>query len=290
MIINNFDTIREHLTFQPAMKFDAKTKKLKQLNDTYDRYIVQILARAKDAGGKKYGVNTSNRLIKTYEISSLDYFDKKRDHIIDLCEKNHARAYIHPQVRATYDCLKEMLKITLDNLENPTIKFQHILRSALCKMHKSRDPKWILDLDNDEMYGWTVEQIMLMVAENLEECKKNPKDLYLVPTRNGTHIITTPFNLKEVNDECYMMFEGTRRGASLEVILDALPDSATQESAKLDWATHTLTPFNYHEWLIEKFGKTNPSILPMVQKIQKNLHEITGWVHKDGMTLLYANI
>ena len=32
----------------------------------WDRYIVQILKRAKDAGGKSHGVNTANRLIKTF--------------------------------------------------------------------------------------------------------------------------------------------------------------------------------------------------------------------------------
>ena len=58
MTIDNFDIIRAHLSFEPAMKFDADTKKLKKLNDTYDRYIIQVLKRAKDSKGKEYGVNT----------------------------------------------------------------------------------------------------------------------------------------------------------------------------------------------------------------------------------------
>ena len=242
MTIDNFDIIRAHLTFNPATKFDAKTKKLKLLNSTYDRYIIQILNRAKDTEGKKRGSNTGNRLIKTYEVPSLEYFDAKRPHIIELCESNNARAYIHPQVRSTYDCLTEMIKIGIDNLENPTIKFQHIMRSCLCAMHKSRDKKWIIDLDNDEMYGWTVDGVLSLVKENLKSCKKSPDEAYTVPTKNGMHIVTSPFNLASAAKICPMMFEGVRKFPY----------------------TISVGPGEYEE----------------------HFHKRTGWLHKDGMTLL----
>ena len=80
MKIDNFDLIRPHLIFESGL----------------DRYIVIILKRAKDENGRKYGVNETNRRIKTYFISSVDYFDKKIPVIKDLCESNNARAYILP--------------------------------------------------------------------------------------------------------------------------------------------------------------------------------------------------
>ena len=246
MVIDNFDIIRKHLTFEPAMKFDAETKKLRTLNDTYDRYIVQILKRAKDLRGRQFGANTSNRLIKTYEISSLEYFDMKKPHIMDLCESNMARAYILPQVRSTYDCLKEMIKLGVDNLENPTIKFQHILRSCLCSMHKSRNKIWIIDLDNNEMDGWSVDEVVSLVKDNLVRCGKNPDELYTVPTRNGIHILTQPFDLVHAAKTCRMMFEGEKK-------------------------------FQYD--------------VPVGPGEYETHHEKkTGWLHKDGMTLLYLNI
>lgn len=258
-MVDNFDLIRSHLTFEPATKFDAKTKKPKKLNDTYDRYVVQILNRAKDADGKKRGANTSNRLIKTYEISSLEYFDKKKAHIIDLCNSNGARAYILPQVRSTYDCIKEMIKLGVENLENPTIKFQHIVRSSLCAIHKSRDKMWIVDLDPDCMTEykydqkknelttreWTPEEVMRLIQENLKMCKKDPKRAYFVPTRSGCHIVTPPFNLEAANKKCGMMFEGER-----SFVTDI-------------------------EW-------TGPGEFELKRK------KLTGWLHKDGMTLLYC--
>ena len=250
MEIDNFDIIAPHLTFEPAMKFDSDTKELKRLNDTYDRYIIQILRRAKDPRGKSHGVNTGNRLLKTYEVSSREYLERKRPHIIDICRLNSARAYILPQVRSTYDCLKEMIRIGVDNLENPTIKFSHIMRSCMCAMHRSRDRKWVLDLDAncmDEPSGgkrWTVDSVMELVKGELAACGKDPASAYVVPTRSGHHIVTPPFNLKSAQGKCGMMFEGRR---------------------SIGCGRRDVGP-----------GETEP--------LRRN---IDGWLHKDGMTLLY---
>ena len=258
MVIDNFDLFRNKLTFKKATKFDSEIGKVVEINDTYDRYIVQILRRAKDPGGKSQGVNTGNRLIKTYEISSLEYFDKKREHIIDLCRANGARAYILPQVRSTYDCLKEMIKLGVDNLENPTVKFQHILRSSLCSMHKSRDKMWILDLDADCMReyvydakkaevnvrDWTPDEVMELVRGNREKCGKDQNRAYFVQTKSGCHIVSPPFNLQAAAKECSLMFEGEKT-TTCEVV-----------------------------W-------TGPGEFELKTK------KITGWLHKDGMSLLY---
>jgi len=262
MTIDNFDIFRNHLTFEKARKFDPSTGNIETINDTYDRYVVQILKRAKDADGKSHGVNTGNRLLKTYEISSLEYYDRKREHIIDICKANGARAYILPQVRSTYDCLKEMLKIGIDNLENPTVKFQHILRSCLCSMHKSRDKKWILDLDNDCMTeydtakdrhplfqefrfkDWTVEQVLALVQDELVACGKSKDDAFVVPTVSGHHIVTRPFNLAKAYEKCSMMYE---------------------------WLQLKL---------VDQVAISPCETKPVVK-------DVTGWLHKDGMSLLY---
>lgn len=259
MIIDNFNIFRSHLTFEPAKKFNPKTGNLEIINDTYDRYIVQILQRAKDT--KQFGANTGgNRLIKTYEISSLEYFDKKETHIKELCIQNNARAYILPQVRSTYDCLKEMIKIGVDNLENPTIKFQHILRSCMCSMHKSRAKRWILDLDKDCMTEylvnpsnfpvgrkeWTVDEVLKLVQDSLVKCGKKAEDAYVVPTKSGHHIITEPFDLQKAMKQCNMFYEGEQK-----------------------------------KFVDVKF--TGPDESEAVIK------SIVGWLHKDGMSLLYYN-
>lgn len=256
MTIDNFDIFRQHITFEKARKFDPNSGNIETINDTYDRYIVQIIQRAKDLGGKHICANTSSRLLKTYEISSLEYFDKKREHIIEICKANSARAYILPQVRSTYDCLKEMIKIGVDNLENPTIKFHHILRSCMCSMHKSRDKKWILDLDDDCMVEhivngdeviekkWTVNDVLALVKKMLIACGKPEDAAYVVKTKSGHHIVSSPFDLQKAYKECSMLYEG--------------------QQVKTVGVKHT-----------------GPGEFEFVSK------KTVGWLHKDGMSLLY---
>lgn len=252
-MIDNFDIIRSHLTFE----------------SNFDRYIIHIIKRAKDDKGVEYGSNETNRLIKTFYITSLEYFDKKVPVIKDLCDSNNARAYILPQVRNNEDCLKELLKIVVDNLSNPTQKPDHLIRSAYCGYHGSRDKKWILDLDNDNMteyrheirYGgcstwsktWTPEEVLKLVQDQLVECKKTKEDAWMVPTRNGHCIVTSPFNLIKASEQCTMLFQGV----SKKVV------GKHKEPHPVD--------FQYS-----------------VSREKLDEKDINGWLIKDGMCLLYV--
>lgn len=306
MTIDNFDLFRSHLEFKKAVKNGGK-KDDKEIADTYDRYIIQILRRAKDVSGREYGVNTDNRLIKTYEVSSLEYYDKKKDTIIDLCKLNHARAYILPQVRSVHDCLVELLKLGLGSLDNPTIKFQHILRSALCRMHKSRDKKWIIDLDKDEMFGVTQDEVFNYVKSALKEVGKEESDAFIVPTKNGCHIVLRPIDSMKINKRFPLAFKGVRKGYRYETVLQWLDDNATQNDVfdpMYTERTYILTaleelktnPFNVAK--VEEIIKTavtgsgkyldTKQVTKLIESLRAKCKvDITGWMHHDDMSLLY---
>lgn len=237
-MIDNFDIIRSHLTFE----------------SDFDRYIVHIIKRAKDDRGVEYGSNETNRLIKTFYITSLEYFDRKIPVIKDLCESNGARAYILPQVRNNEDCMKELLKIVVDNLGNPTLKPDRLIRSAYCGYHGSRDKKWIIDLDSDNMVEyiskdkkktWKPEKVLEFVQKQLVNIGKSENDAWMIPTKNGHCIVTSPFDLQKAYKKCSMMFQGQQ---------------------KMEVGT-------------EYFG---------IEEHPK-MKAVTGWMIKDGMALLYVN-
>ena len=200
MVVDNFDLIRGRLEFET----DPKT------GSTFDRYIVNILRRVKDFPEKDFEKNESSRMIKTFEIMSADYFDRKRETIIDLCEKNSARAYFLPQVRSSRDCLKSLIKECLENLDNPVTKISSLARKSICGTHTSRSKRWVLDLDEKELRGYPYDLVMEIVRKNLTKCGKNPDDAFWVPTVHGKHIVTPPFNLLEANKRCEYLFEGTK--------------------------------------------------------------------------------
>ena len=264
MEIDNFDIIRKHLDF-----VDSKL----------DRYIVHILRRPKDispAMKNELGANEAQRLIKTYYIDSLEYFDKKIPAMKELCRANNARAYIIVQPKDNFECLMNLGKKIFDTIQNKnySVKPEHLIRQAYCEQHKTRKKQWIIDLDFDEMteychsvnFGrtsywtktWTVQEVKEIILEehrNLQNLLNeiNPKSalfneedfLYTVPTKNGVHIITKPFNLASVQKKCGLMFEGRK--------------------------------------------KFTEEISCGLGEYEYKYHEQTGWLHKDGMTLLYFN-
>lgn len=248
MTIDNFDIIRSHLDF-----IDTKL----------DRYIVHILRRPKDLCSEyknTLGSNEAQRLIRTYYIDSLEYFDRKIPAIKELCHANRARAYIIVQPKDNFECLTNLGEKIFETLRNKnySVKPEHLMRQAFCEWHKTRKKQWVIDLDKDEMVEfkadsrgrpagkreWTVDEVHDLVKSELEACGKDPSLAYRVPTRNGVHIITPPFNLQSAMSKCSMMFEGCEK-----------------------------VPVELHWTGIDTYDIKHK--------------QVTGWLHKDGMTLLY---
>ena len=232
MTIDNFDIIKKHLDFKSPL----------------DRYIVHILRRPKDCEelANQLGSNEAQRLIRTYYIDSLEYFERKIPAMKELCHSCNARAYIIPQVKDNFECLLNLGKKIFDTIQNKnySVKPEHLIRQAYCEYHKSRKKVWIIDLDDKEMYGWKLEQVVELVKKWLKEAGKSEDDMYVVPTKHGHHIITSPFNLQAANKECDMMFEGVKK------------------------------------FIRQDFSK-------IVGKGTDGYEQRNGWLHKDGMALLY---
>ena len=266
MTIDNFDIIRKHLDF-----IDTKL----------DRYVVHILRRPKDISSEMknaLGANESQRLIKTYYIDSLEYFDKKREAIKELCRANNARAYIIVQPKDNFECLLNLGEKIFETIRNKnySVKPEHLIRQAFCEWHKTRKKQWILDLDRDAMvetwvqrnFGrnvlckreWTLEKVQELVKKHLKLVGKSEDEMYTVPTKNGWHIVTSPVNLIAIHKECGLVFEGRqKRAIELE---------------------------QYHLNPGDKGYAGSPGLDTRYKIIEK---EITGWLHKDGMTLLFLD-
>lgn len=242
-MIDNFDKLINYIDFK----------------EPTDRYIVHILRRPKDIKNlqNQLGSNEAQRLIRTYYIDSKEYFKAKVSAIKELCHSCNARAYLIVSPKDNFECLLNLGKKVLDTIQNKnfSVKPEHLLRQAYCENHKTRRKLWILDLDNDEMHGWTVDKVVALVKSELkdieEKCKKTSHkyttrledQVIVVPTRNGCHVITPPFNLNHALSKCEMMYEGVKT-------------------------------------FIERVD-SGPGEYKEVK------HKRVGWLHKDGMTLLF---
>lgn len=95
-----------------------------------------------------------------------------------------------------------------------------------------------------EKREWTLDEVVGLVKKSLVECGKSEDDMYVVDTKNGWHVVTSPFNLQKAYSECSLLFEGEHK-----------------INTDIAW--------------------TGPG------EFEYRSGRIIGWLHKDGMSLLY---
>ena len=177
-MINNYEIIK------PLLDFPDK--------DTF--YLLSILQRKKE--NPELGSNS--RVIKNYYINSIEYLEKRMPEIISLCDMFNARAMLRLNKRSyRKTAFKAMINMS-NSMGNQEFKFvQKSYDRAVGQGHNDKVKKWILDIDKP--YG---EEWLLMVKETINNIEPlGNKILKELPTKNGVHLITTPFNLKDFKQE-----------------------------------------------------------------------------------------
>lgn len=205
-----------------------------------DCYYIQLLRRQSDdphtngVSDPRYHGNMHSRSIKDYLIPSLEAFDKAKEDIIQMCDMFNVRAYIRLNKRSYKSVDIEMLKNIVDQLRSGTFGSPYnLVASAAGQVCDAGDDKtWIVDLDKE--YLPYQEDILRMMfdcepyarhikseAETLKRCcdqldiceevslelaiertiKGVMDETPIIPTKNGRHIISKPFNIQAMTDK-----------------------------------------------------------------------------------------
>jgi len=184
---NNFEQIRSTLRFE----------------DDYF-YFIQIIQRKKE---NPELANSNNRIIRSYNISSLDKFDKNKDEIIKLCETFNARAYIYLNRRKwskiALECLRHNAELIANKqYENIKSNFETVIGRT--NGESSETKTWMIDIDMNDL---EVVNKIERIINSIEPIDRTiTKLMHTVPTKNGYHMITKPFNRAEFNK--YMQLQG----------------------------------------------------------------------------------
>lgn len=176
MKVDNFDLIKKHIHTS---------------DDGNEFYMLQVMRRTKDQIG--YEGKRKQSVIKSYFISSPDYLDSKRDEIIGLCEMFNARAYINLNKKSYKQVSLKALGILAGKIANEDYNIKTLFESAAgqtgaCDGYKT----WLVDFDSKDLDE--LERIKGII-DSIEPIGVN-KIVESVPTRNGYHLITRPFNKK----------------------------------------------------------------------------------------------
>lgn len=193
--------------------------KLLDFKEPGDFYVFHVIQRAKDkrANGTLRPGDTRDegqRLIKTWYVDSLDYFDRKLQLMKEIADANYARLYFLPQVRNRLTVNRVLAKAIIDAIDDDHLRYDHLVRTAVCGCHASREKRWILDVDDDIFAGDHEKSKDL--AEALEKdvlswwqaCpgKEKEKPFTLIyETRNGWGVLTKPFDVRILPSPSFLL-------------------------------------------------------------------------------------
>ena len=168
-------------------------KQLLNFTDEGDFYMLYVFKRKKDQPEGEKDNHQSVRTIKTYCVSSLEYLDKRYDEIKQLCEMFKARAYIHVQKQNHKDVSLNMMVALAERIRNGQTKQQHLFDSVVGQI-KTQEKRWIVDVDMKS------DEALLKIMKLVNKCRPEGNKIYAtIPTKNGYHLITGRFDVKEFN-------------------------------------------------------------------------------------------
>lgn len=177
-MINNIELIK------PLLNFEEKG----------DFYMLYILKRKKDQPEGERDNHQSVRTIRSYCIKSIEQLEAKYDEIQLLCETFKARAYIHVQKQNHRDVSLNMMVALAQRIQDGNLEQQNLFDSVVGQL-KTYEKRWIVDIDSKN--PTTVLEISKFINSLRPEGEKIEA---VIPTKNGVHLITKRFDVKEFKE------------------------------------------------------------------------------------------
>lgn len=175
MTVDNFDLVRKYLVFDKDSDSDLF-------------YYVQIIQRKKDEG---VTIKKNCKMIRSYYITSLRYWDDHVEQIKELCRLFKARAYIHLNARSWKKCTLMAFGELATYLRNDQCSSLRKLTEEMAGKYIADGVQktWIVDIDSKD------DDVVSEISMTVNECMpQGNKVVDLIPTKNGYHLITKPFN------------------------------------------------------------------------------------------------
>lgn len=196
---DNFERYREYIEICGGLPDNNEHGNL----DKY--YCIELMRRGKD----NPDLPAANYHFRNYYIYSWRDLDKKEQEIKDICTLLRLRAY----ASVNY---KLMSQVALDTLAESARrvaahdykKFYNIFESCSGKFEPTKDSKWVVDVDDEDM-GLVDSTIYLHKLEefiNSMRSGHSPNIIYTMPTKSGWHYITHPFHLAQFQKEFRVVF------------------------------------------------------------------------------------
>ena len=200
MTVDNFELIDRLLEFRSDDDF----------------YLLQIIKRAKENDG----MTSNNQVFKTVYIQRPGQLLELKDDLTRQAAMFNARIYINLNVKSfrkcTLQCLGEIARRVENNdYKRPYRIFDSVAGASGCTGQK----RWVVDIDWDgvpetedrELFVSELEQYI----DTLKPETESSKVVARVPTRNGVHLITEPFDLGDFRKSYYRSMDVHKNNPTL---------------------------------------------------------------------------
>jgi hypothetical protein len=192
-------------------------KSLLNFSEKGDFYMLYVFKRKKDQPEGERDNHQSVRTIKTYCIESIDHLERRYDEIKQLCEMFKARAYIHVQKQNHKDVSLNMLSSLAERIRDGVSNQKGLFDSVVGQI-KTQEKRWIVDIDTKDI------QVLRNVQVTINGCKpEGPKTKYVIPTKNGFHLITDKFDVLEFKKQ-YPEIDIQKKNPTLLYLPNSLDD------------------------------------------------------------------
>jgi len=171
-------------------------KPLLNFSEEGDFYQLYVLLRKKDQTTDKAN-HQSVRTIKSYCITSIEYLDKRYEEIKMLCEVFKARAYIHVCKQNHRDVGMNMITEIVTRIQSGQINQKNVFDSVVGQL-KTQEKRWIIDIDSHSI---SEKNRVINIIERVRPTDKGSKIEAVIPTKNGIHLITKRFDVKDFTDQ-----------------------------------------------------------------------------------------
>lgn len=179
----------------------VQISKMLKFRDDDDFYFLQIIQRKKDINPDNTivfsGKNNNSRMIKMYQITSVDQLLSLKQEITALCNIFNARAGIDLNRKSLKASSLQTARLIMDQFLNNNYKDAMKAYSSVCGRYSNEPGKrWLIDIDEKKIPNGMIEYI-----NNSCRPMNTTKVLGFVPSRSGLHVISKPFDLKNFYKE-----------------------------------------------------------------------------------------
>ena len=162
-------------------------------NTDDDFYYLQVMQRRKEHAD----LSKNSRVIKNYYIRNLDYLLKRYDTIKDMCDYFGARACLRLNKRSFKKvAFRTMQNIVAQMMQDDFMSARQAFSKACGQCHNDKNKKWIVDIDTHDI----MVRDMIIDIINKDCQPEGDKIITVIPSKNGCHLITSPFNMKQFKD------------------------------------------------------------------------------------------